>query len=158
MGGKPGLWRLPDTFTLIVSVNLLLLATIVVVANAGRLPYLGGDIQDVIQDSKQKDLSDPSAAWIVANQRPAEPKPITQKQKRDSTNYNSKFTDFARAYAEGYKAAIKAVQQRALISKRRLHGMGKPLPARPAANLLPSPLLARSNIPQPPQSTPEILN
>jgi len=137
---------------------LLLLATVVAVANAVRLPYLGGDIEDFIQSSKEKDLSDPSAAWIVANQRPVEPKPITQKQKRDSTNYNSKFTDIARAYAEGYKAAIKAVQQRALIAKRRLHGMGKPFPARPSANLLPSPLFARSSIPQPPQSTPEILN
>ena len=36
--------------------------------------------------------------------------------------------------------------------------MGKPLPARPAANFLPSPLFARSNIPQAPQNTPDILN
>jgi len=137
---------------------LLLLATVVAVANAVRLPYLGGDIEDFIQSSKEKDLSDPSAAWIVANQRPVEPKPITQKQKRDSSNYNSKFTDIARAYAEGYKAAIKAVQQRALIAKRRLHGMGKPVPVRPSANFFPSPLFTRSTIPQAPQSGPEILN
>lgn len=138
---------------------LVLLASFLALTHAGRLPYLGGDIDEVIQSSKQKDLTDPSAAWIVANQRPVEPKPITQKQKRDSTNYNSKFTDIARAYAEGYKAAIKAVQQRALIAKRRLHTMGKPLPLRPSANFLPPPLFARSEIPQAPQpNTPEILN
>jgi hypothetical protein len=138
---------------------LVVLATLLALTHAGRLPYLGGDIDEVIQSSKQKDLTDPSAAWIVANQRPVEPKPITQKQKRDSTNYNSKFTDIARAYAEGYKAAIKAVQQRALIAKRRLHTIGKPLPLRPSANFLPPALFARSTIPQAPQpNTPDILN
>lgn len=104
----------------------LLLVTVGALSHANRVPYLGGDIVDFISESKSPDLTDPAQAWIVSQQKPVEHKPITAKQKRDSSNYNTKFNDIARAYAEGYKAAIKAVQQRAIIARRRLQTIRNP--------------------------------
>lgn len=127
---------------------LLLTTALFAAAHAVRLPYLGGDIHDFLLNSKENDLSDPSAAWIAANRKPVAPRPITMKQKRDSTKYNSKFTDIARAYAEGYKAAIKAVQQRALIAKRRLNGFKPIAAAFPRRPMLPQ--IVKSTIPKAP--------
>jgi len=97
-----------------------LACTLFVVAYAGYAPYLGGDIQDLIESTKTA----PGSSTV-----PGVKKPVTEKQRRDSTNYNAKFADIARAYAEGYKAAIKAVQARAFIAKRRLLGI------RPRSNI-----------------------
>jgi len=48
-------------------------------------------------------------------------RPVTAQQRDDAQKFSTKFTEIAKAYAEGYKAAIKAVQARALIAQRRLY-------------------------------------
>ncbi|XP_065647304.1 uncharacterized protein LOC100204652 isoform X2 [Hydra vulgaris] len=91
---------------------LTILACMIVVAYAGREPYLGEDIDILIQKSKR--------SGVTAVPREI---PITEEQKQDYEHYNTKFAEIAKAYAEGYKAAIKAVQARAIIAQKRLQQM-----------------------------------
>ncbi|XP_057317149.1 uncharacterized protein LOC130662328 isoform X3 [Hydractinia symbiolongicarpus] len=72
------------------------------------------------------------------------PKPVTAQQKENYQRYNTKFTEIAKAYAEGYKAAIKAVQARALIAQKRLY-----------QNHLAAQINARSTIPETPTTSSE---
>lgn len=75
---------------------------------AGRAVYLGGDIDHYAEISKKSQLY------------PKSNRPVTAKQLEAYRKYQSKFSDIAKAYAEGYKAAIQAVQARAVIAQKRL--------------------------------------
>lgn len=75
---------------------------------AGRAVYLGGDIDHYAEISKKSQLY------------PKSNHPVTAKQLEAYRKYQSKFSDIAKAYAEGYKAAIQAVQARAVIAQKRL--------------------------------------
>ncbi|XP_066927569.1 uncharacterized protein [Clytia hemisphaerica] len=82
-------------------------------SHAGSAHYLGGDMQSYAEISKK------SRFYPKSN------KPITAKQLDDYKNYQSKFSDIAKAYSEGYKAAIQAVQSRAALAQKRLYAYKK---------------------------------
>ncbi|XP_057317148.1 uncharacterized protein LOC130662328 isoform X2 [Hydractinia symbiolongicarpus] len=109
----------------------IILLTLVSLVLGGRAPYLGGDLEPLLEETKRSGITQV-------------PKPVTAQQKENYQRYNTKFTEIAKAYAEGYKAAIKAVQARALIAQKRLY-----------QNHLAAQINARSTIPETPTTSSE---
>lgn len=99
-------------------------------ASAGSAPYLGGDM------TKYAEISKKSFLYPKSN------KPITSKQIADYKRYQSKFSDIAKAYSEGYKAAIQAVQSRAVLAQKRLNNF-----KRSKIPQAPKQVITKSNVP-----------